>query len=356
MTNLEVTAMNKVPYRIPQPNNMGIVRYILAFAVVIAHFNTLTDTDILWFPITSGQAVGGFFALSGFLMAGSYLKRPDWKNFVISRCKRLLPAYWSTVLIFAVICVAFSSADNYFVQSGFWKYLTANLSFLNFLHPTLPGVFDNNPTPVVNGSLWTMKVEWMLYLTVPFGIWLIMKFKRHVAITIMALYVASAVYRLGMYHMYDETGSEIYAIMSRQFLGMLMYFYVGILVYYYLDLFLKWKWWILAISLVSLLAFSKVGFFHIVFDPLFVSLLVLWFSMVGKWGSFEGTRDNISYNIYLVHFPVIQIIVQTGLTKSLGIGWSFAIAILIILAISWLICGLIEKPLQRRWKRNSISK
>lgn len=43
---------NIVPYSIPVPNNMGVVRYVLAFSVIVAHFNTLVGGDV-WFPITS---------------------------------------------------------------------------------------------------------------------------------------------------------------------------------------------------------------------------------------------------------------------------------------------------------------
>lgn len=67
---------NHVPYAIPYPNNVGLVRYYLALSVLIVHFNSLTGSNIFW-PTSSYAGVGGFFALSGFLMYGSYLKRGD---------------------------------------------------------------------------------------------------------------------------------------------------------------------------------------------------------------------------------------------------------------------------------------
>lgn len=65
---------NKVPYRTPQPNNMGVVRYVMAFSVLIAHFAIQTGADDVWWPISSYNAVGGFFAISGFLLVGNYLR------------------------------------------------------------------------------------------------------------------------------------------------------------------------------------------------------------------------------------------------------------------------------------------
>lgn len=49
--------------QIGHDNSMGLVRYYLALAVVVAHFNAIFGTE-LYFPTSSYNAVGGFFALS----------------------------------------------------------------------------------------------------------------------------------------------------------------------------------------------------------------------------------------------------------------------------------------------------
>lgn len=341
---------NTVPYDIPVPNNMGIVRYVMAFSVLIAHFNLLDHADI-YGPVSSYNAVGGFFAISGFLMAGSYLKRPDWKQYLFSRGRRILPSYFSTVLFFALILFFFSSSSNYFFSGHFWKYLISNLCFLNFLEPSLPGVFEGLEMSAVNGSLWTMKVEWMLYISLPFVSYALCRWKNRSLAIIVAVYLISMIYRIVFSSLYMSSGKEIYGILSRQFIGQLMFFYSGVLVYYYFDVFMRWRWWILAVCLTLLITLHRFNFFVLTLEPLMISLVTLWFCMVGRWGAWEARYQNISYNIYLVHFPVCQLAAQFLLTERLGAWTSFTIVTAVTVLLSWLINVLVERPLKRLYAR-----
>lgn len=336
----------EVPYKIPMPNNMGVVRYVLALSVVIAHVNVLAGTSVYW-PISSYDAVGGFFALSGFLIYGSYLRRPDLKSYLLSRCRRLLPAYWTTVVLFALIFSFFSTSGDYFLNARFWKYMAANLSFMNFAEPSLPGVLEGAVSPAVNGSLWTMKVEWMLYLSVPIAAVVLRKCRRPV-FTIAVIYVLSVAYRLIFSYLYGKTGNVAYQILSRQVFGQLMFFYTGVLIYYYFDTFMRYKYVVFGVSAVVVAVGGTFPLFSVVVGPFAVSMLVLWFSMVGKWGTWEGRHDNVSYNIYLVHFPIIQIFVLLGLPGQLGDGWFMAAVIAASFALSWVMNRVVERPFIRR--------
>ena len=346
---------NRVPYNIPMPNNMGVVRYLLAISVVIAHFNILAGGDV---PIlfTSYSAVGGFFTLSGFLIYGSYLKRGDTYRYIRSRMIRLLPAYWATVLIFAAALVGVStmSASGYFTSPQFWKYLAANMAFMNFLEPDLPGVFQSQAISAVNVSLWTMKVEWMLYLSVPAVVWLIRKTKFKALYVLICIYIFSICYRLCFHWLHAATGNELYNILGRQFIGQLMYFYIGVLIYYYLDAFLRHKWIILSMAVCLSLCSDWIPYFNIIVHPLSFGSLVVWLSMVGKWGTFEGRKDNVSYNMYLVHAPIIQLVAVSGLMGRVGMWTSFMMAMIAIVFLSVAINVAVEKPIQRRFTKGRL--
>lgn len=342
---------NKVPYAIPQPNNMGVVRYILALYVLVSHFNSLAGSSI-YLPVSMTNVVGGFFALSGFLLMGSYIRKHDFKAYLISRCRRLLPAYWTTVIIFALGLYFVSDAADYFTSSGFWGYLTANMAFLNFLHPTLPGVFDHNAIQAVNGSLWTMKVEWTLYLSVPFVAWMFAKWPRKVLHILLGLMFFSALYRSFFFFLYSTTEKEIYNILSRQFLGQLMYFYSGVLLYYFLDTMMKYKKTVIIVCVILQSTFQSFVGYQLTIEPLIFSTIVIWLSMVGRWATWSGRNDNVSYNIYLVHYPVIQLVAFFSLSQRWSGGWALLTSFVATVIIAILINQLVEKPIQNRLRHS----
>lgn len=299
---------------------MDIVRYYLAISVIIAHVSVLMGYN-LWWPTTSHSAVGGFFALSGFLVYASYLKRPSLKSYVGARVRRILPSYSFIVLASALLLSAMSTLPpaQYFCSPDFWKYLGANLTFLNFLHPTLPGVFEGSEyaVPAVNGSLWTLKVEWMLYLSVPLVVALIGKIgDRYRQPVLWTILVLSILYALAMQLLYEASGREFYNILGRQFAGQLSYFYMGVILYFNRHWLTDRRLLSLAVIVALFLCREIVPYGYVTLSPIAVSASVLWVSLNGDWGRWLKHRDNISYDIYLFHFPVIQVAVGTGLSTQ----------------------------------------
>ena len=156
---------NIVLPKIQKENGFTAIRLISAFIVVYEHFIILTEINL---PILGvrGIAVNVFFILSGFWVTRSLYTSKSILEFYKKRIKKIFPAYLTVVFAAAIILVFMSTltARQYFTDSGFWKYLAANISTLNFIHPSLPGVFNGEP---VNGSLWTIKVELGFYIILP---------------------------------------------------------------------------------------------------------------------------------------------------------------------------------------------
>jgi peptidoglycan/LPS O-acetylase OafA/YrhL len=149
------------------------MRLILALMVMVRHAFDISYTrpvaDRMW-PIWSAPATAlilpMFFALSGFLVAGSLRRSPTLVVFGGLRIIRIMPALAVEVLLSAMILgpiVTTASLGDYVSSPLFRLYL---LNVIGDIHYHLPGVFLSNPMPgIVNGQLWTVPWELACYVT-----------------------------------------------------------------------------------------------------------------------------------------------------------------------------------------------
>lgn len=325
-----------------EQNNIDAIRYILAISVITCHFNGLFSFDIPVL-ISNFNRVGCFFALSGFLIYRSFERSSDVKTFFKKRVRRIFPSYVFMILFFAIGLVLLSNLPvvEYFTSFQWWKYLISNLCYLNFIEPCLPGVFDSNPVPFINGSLWTLKIEWILYLSIPIFSYLIYRLKFNHNITIVVIYIVSIVWRIIFGMLYEETGLTIYHILSRQFFGQLCYFYAGVFIYFHFEKFKKYKWYIFTIAVLLLILRNNIYMYDLTIGPAVVASLVLFFGYTGKWGTILNSKNNISYDMFLYHFPIMQICAYFGV-QQLGQWYAFAIVLgitLLFSCFSWFVIG-----------------
>ena len=299
---------------------MDYVRYIMALGVVVAHFSLVMNCDF-WWPVSSGTAVSVFFGLSGFLVYATFQRKQSLKDFLLSRTKRIMPIYLVIVVASALLLsfVSTLSLSEYFCHPDLWKYLGANICFLNFLQPTLPGVFTDNVVPTVNGSLWTLKVEWALYLSIPLFDWAIRHWRISAKKLLFSIIVLSVAYKALMQYLYGATGHQIYHILSYQFIGQLTYFYSGVLVFLNFEYCKRHKRALLllsaAMSIICWLTSDCVQHWavSILYDLFYPTSIVTFFLLVScvDWLPVRLPRiPNLSYELYLIHFPVIQVVAQ----------------------------------------------
>jgi peptidoglycan/LPS O-acetylase OafA/YrhL len=162
-------------------NNFDMLRLLFAFIVVVVHLSTLSHIELLsgvQIYLNSRVAVDSFFVISGFLIFMSYESSKSIVSYASKRLRRIFPGYIA-VILFCSIFLYFSSSKSEFLNYfnlEFFKYIFFNILTLNFLQPTLPGVFENNQLQAVNGALWTIKIEVMFYITVPFIVYVLCMF------------------------------------------------------------------------------------------------------------------------------------------------------------------------------------
>lgn len=153
-------------------NNFNLIRLAAAFTVLFAHsFNLLALDPPGWRPPlfikSSVAAVDVFFFISGFLVTGSLLSRANIFEYAWARLLRIFPALWVMLLVTVTTIGFFFSTlppSEFFASPVTHDYFWRCATLINGLRFNLPGVFENNPLgPGVNGSLWSLPIEWRLY-------------------------------------------------------------------------------------------------------------------------------------------------------------------------------------------------
>ncbi len=331
----------------PRPlrlNNITELRLLFAACVVLSHAVQLagaTEFDVIRFVMNSEVAVQGFFILSGYLVFGSYDRLRSTRTFYRRRFLRIYPAYVVAVLLFLLLGIAQALAFGRAVAwSDLPSYLAANLSTLNFLQPTVGGAFATNSVPHINGALWSIKVELMFYLLVPLLYWL----ARRVPIGWVAvlLIAAGALWWPVLTGLGEQFGIAIPLSFKYQVPGQLHFFALGI------ALFARTKGRITTIGLAAIVAFTLlllvlVGVPREALHALGLVVVIGTVAALPQVHDLLG-RNDISYGIYLSHFPAIQLLLAAGAGD-----WPFPLYIGAVVVVattygfaSW---KLIERPM-----------
>ncbi|MDE7473665.1 MAG: acyltransferase [Muribaculaceae bacterium] len=344
--------MNTPPLQPRHHNNFGIIRYILAYSVLISHFNVLTGNDLYW-PISSYYRVCGFFLMSGFFMYGSYMRHRGCRDFLKHRGIRLMPSYLFVVLFFAVALCAVStmSPGSYFSSLHWWKYVIANVVSLNFVCPDLPGVFENNIDTAVNGSLWTMKIEWLLYFSIAAVMPMILSKYVQVSRLFIAIFIVAVIGRAWCDHQYDVTGRHVYKVFANQYFTQTGFFYLGMLLNRWIDVIRKHLYWLLAAALCVLLIGENILLDNplyrmLIYPPVF-SLFIVSIAFAGRWGRWVEGWENCSYEIYLLHFPLIQLCVNYNVISHIGTVQTLVGVIILSSLAGYVIARYISVPVRR---------
>ncbi|MCQ8184579.1 acyltransferase family protein [Parvularcula maris] len=331
-------------------NRFDAIRLVFAAAVAVYHLVVLASLD------SSGElerllgrfaelSVQGFFILSGALVYGSWQRSASIADYAGKRIRRLYPAYAAVILVPSLIAMLLGGEAG-----GVARYLAANLAFLNFLHPDLPGLFEGQRFEAVNGSLWTLKIEVMFYIALvilgPLLAWTAERRTAFLSGLLAVFYIGGELWHLGFLIAAEETGRPILAILARQLPGQMAYFTAGMALWHWQQVIRTHLSRVGAAALVLtvLSFFVPEGAF---LRPVGLAGVIAWLAWspgialpVTRYGDF-------SYGIYICHFPIIQSLVASGLFEE-SPALAVAASVLCTLGASVLLWHLVERPALRR--------
>ena len=113
-----------------------------------------------------------FFVLSGFCLSFPIVSKPgkptDWTKYFRARVRRILPPYWSAIALFLVLGFI---VRHYHLQ-WFMNNQAAHWPGKKMLAACLGLISIGPENQVIDGSFWTLLVEWRWYFLFPLLIWL----------------------------------------------------------------------------------------------------------------------------------------------------------------------------------------
>jgi peptidoglycan/LPS O-acetylase OafA/YrhL len=202
-------------------------------AVVVDHSWALANGSLSFgLGIVPGLGTWGvnvFFLLSGFLLADYFWAgrgRRSVLEYYIRRFFRIAPAYYVVV---GFLFIFFADHALLFSHVGF-RQVFANLTFTQWLTPNTSSNLN------VDGSLWTLTIEMMLYAVMPFLAFLISRRPVVASLIVAGLGVGFRLYdALGpgtlerwAFGPNSTVSAEIqHLFIARQFLGILPIFVLG---------------------------------------------------------------------------------------------------------------------------------
>jgi peptidoglycan/LPS O-acetylase OafA/YrhL len=296
----------------PHGNNFTLLRVVAASVVIWDHAYRLVGstpplTAAIGFADAGTLAVYTFFAVSGYLLLGSWAASPRPGQFALKRVLRIMPALVVAVLGTALLVGPLFTTlplGDYLSAPQTRDYVLRNVVLYKSEY-LLPGVFTHQPVPAVNGSIWTLCYEVTLYTLIPLlGLLLL---RRHRGLGALAVLGVAAL-------PWDQVPPAVPGLEGLN-IGILAtfarYFLMGALLFAYRDRVpLRWP---VAVGVGLALVLSLGHWWGAWVSYAALPYLVVYLArldLAPLRGRFR--RRDVSYGLYVWAFPVEQGIVSVA--------------------------------------------
>ena len=318
-------------------NGFTLLRHVLAFAVIAGHSFEMAGWPEPLQPlrvrmgVSLGRlAVDGFFVLSGYLIAASYLANPDARSFLAKRFRRIAPGCWVAAAISLLIVGPLSGATNYFARQN-WPRLAADAVTLG---PMLGvrGAFPNNAFHDVDGPIWSIRYEVGCYFLV-LALGTVGLLGRARVVAVVAAFASLAAGLLAVRGIPADLGVGTFEGITRPIPRLVAWFLVGATCRSWTG----WRSWPLGVFVGLALAMAACCYSRValqVVGPWAGGLALIGLgsrpSQVSSW--LEGRKLDLSYGMYLYAWPVQQfalayvspnpwVVLAIGTAGALAMGW-----------------------------------
>lgn len=290
-------------------NNFDALRLFAAVSVIFSHAFLIAEGTEANEPIvrlTGNQTILGlcgvfvFFTISGYLVTESYCRNPSPWRFTVKRTLRIYPGLLLNIAICALLLgpLVTSLPLGAYLRGPELVDFLYKLATLNPGPTHLPGVVfaDTSVGNLINGSMWTLRYEVMMYVMV-----LLLGVTR-----LLRLSTSLFLVTLGIAAVYFEKSLTPLGDLG-EWAWLLGFFAAGMVLHFLRDKpIFTWRFALLA--MVVLVAVTSMGRLIMLF-PLCGSYLAIYFARRHNpqldYARYVG---DLSYGLYIYGWPAEQFV------------------------------------------------
>ncbi|MDR4415409.1 MULTISPECIES: acyltransferase family protein [Bacillus] len=342
------------------------IRGLAALTVVFGHFCLMLPSlpnSIKFSPLrflwAGGEAVIVFYVLSGFVLSMAlYHSKTNYWGYLIKRFVRIYIPYYFWIIVTFVLFILFSSYEVVGLRDWFydrWQGPITKLDILNHF-VLLNNFFTENYNPVI----WSLAQE--MRISIVFPLLFLLFYKLNWKKTILfALSFSLISVVLNMLHIGKAEGfyngyADTLHFTSMFMVGMLLFKYQEKLIYSYRNMKKFKKGFLITLGVILYLysiliyGFSRNDTTFLIKDwgvVMGVSIFIIMAMSNLKVKAFLNKSvfvylGEISYSIYLCHFPIMMVLFKLLYTK-IPIFFLLTLCIAMTLLFSIVSYHLIEK-------------
>ena len=338
-------------------NGYGLLRYLAAGLTVLAHFSwkyvefsevpvpllsRTLDATLYFNPIIM------FLSISGYLIASSVDKSKDLKEYFTKRVLRLFPEYWMCALL---TFVSLLILVPHLIDRSILFWLGTQIVGIS----NTPVLLRSYGTGAINGSLWSVMVQIQLYAVLGFLHKYLKKLKIWQWLVVLAISLGA---NIASEFLVNNVSGFAVKIIGKIFVPFLIWFFTGAFVYYKRERmipFLKRAVFplMLAYVFMKVIDIHTPGYFE---ESLFGVLCALIFIGGGYLLSKIHFKVDLTYGMFLYHWPVLNVIIHYDLVNKLHWVWCLLILVAATLVLAFLSWKFINQPSKKLFNNLMIRK
>ncbi len=339
----------------PNNNNFGFLRLFFASLVIVSHSPEIIDQNRsreiltnIFGTISFGElAVDSFFLISGYLILKSFYSTSTVKSYFTKRILRIYPGFIVASLFCIFVVTPLAGGLSLILNLHPTDWLTAFTKLLILDSPAVDGLLMGNEPFALNGAMWSVWLEFLCYASIP--VFFLLGLHKKPLYIVVTITTASLFLFLLITHkdIWLPYPLRISAYLSTRLLSA---FLIGGAFYYFRDKII----WTRNLSLASFALLivclnykytAELGYF------VFGGYLIFNFALNYKNKILNqiGTKNDISYGVYLYAWPIQMLIVQRYPEISPILMTLITMACVAVLGyLSWI---YIEQPFIKMKKR-----